>query len=323
MGTTTTTTTTAADTMPFDIAKAMLDAENATSEDDRSEITASPNKAKKKKARTEEAIDENQKAFMDTLIDRMGDMMDEKLDSRDKRMEKKMTKLQRQMTAIAKATERGLQQLQDENNNTKKEVKKEIKETSDRMTSIETRPAPKPHEEAMEEREKQAIVKGFDQETPVEEVIDKITKHMSAILKDTTRIHVETLTNAPTIGIVTFPNKAAKISFYKKTQKTPGVITGDKTMTFTDNKTLEERIRDKRLGYVKHFLIEKVGKSSEDVRILWPKLIVTVNHKKVAWYDDDNEMQMTKIAKAVKEDVDKAMEKWIEKRSKEPATDSD
>ena len=58
-----------------------------------------------------------------------------------------------------------------------------------------------------------------------------------------------------------------------------------------------------------------------DVKIRWRKHMVTLRDKKVAWYDDENQIKMTKAARKFEKKSEGALQKWITKRRKDPETD--
>ena len=41
-----------------------------------------------------------------------------------------------------------------------------------------------------------------------------------------------------------------------------------------------------------------------DVKVIWNKNMVTLRNKKIAWYNDDNEIQMTAAAKKFEKDAE-------------------
>ena len=64
----------------------------------------------------------------------------------------------------------------------------------------------------------------------------------------------------------------------------------------TDNLTKDERARDKKLGYYKHFLSKHESCATKVVSIIWPKKMIVIKdkvegakEKKVAWYDKQGE----------------------------------
>ena len=122
------------------------------------------------------------------------------------------------------------------------------------------------------------------------------------------------------LGVITFPDCDEKIKFYEKLNSSNAIDTTK--YHFFDNQTFAERIRDKRLGFIKHCMMETGKYDDTEVKILWRKQMVTLRQKKVAWYEND-QIQMTKAATNVEQKVEEALRKWIAKRSKDPETDSD
>ena len=48
---------------------------------------------------------------------------------------------------------------------------------------------------------------------------------------------------------------------------------------YEDNQKFEDRVIDKKLGYIKYHLINDAKKKDEGVKIIWPKKMVTVRDK--------------------------------------------
>ena len=90
---------------------------------------------------------------------------------------------------------------------------------------------------------------------------------------------------------------------------TPTVSNGKK-MWFTNNRTLEERKRDKILGQFKFHLIEKSKFEINDVKINWKKGTVELKHKKVVWVSDDGKFQVADEAEDVQTEVETHMAEW-------------
>ena len=122
------------------------------------------------------------------------------------------------------------------------------------------------------------------------------------------------------LGVITFPHVAAKKDFYRKMQRCSEL---DEKYNFFDNLTFPERIRNKRLGYIEHHMISHDDYAEGDVKVIWDKNMVTLRSKKIAWYNDDNEIQMTTAAKFFEKEVEHSLTLWIAKRSNDPETDGD
>jgi len=70
-------------------------------------------------------------------------------------------------------------------------------------------------------------------------------------------------------GVIQFETIALKISFYEKINEMDKHIKGGGELWFKNNRTFEQRARDKALGQFKHMLITKAKLKPEDVRIKW------------------------------------------------------
>ena len=92
---------------------------------------------------------------------------------------------------------------------------------------------------------------------------------------------------------------------------------------FKDNLSFDERVVDKKLGYIKYHLIADAKKDKSEVKIHWDKKMIEVNGKKVAWHTG-GEWKYTKLTKTIQDAVNKSVERWVAKRTKQdPPTDSD
>ncbi|CAK0891697.1 unnamed protein product, partial [Prorocentrum cordatum] len=71
------------------------------------------------------------------------------------------------------------------------------------------------------------------------------------------------------VGVIEFETEASKIGFYKKIRNVSKQVSENLKLWFTNNRTYKQRLRDKTLGRIKHWLIEKKGCDPEDVQIAW------------------------------------------------------
>ena len=81
-------------------------------------------------------------------------------------------------------------------------------------------------------------------------------------------------------------------------------------------------MRDKRLGLLKHCILESKKYTAGDVRILWRQKMVAHKGKKVGWYDGEVFKTAT-IAKEFQAEVEQLLESWIAKRRQDPETDTE
>lgn len=171
-------------------------------------------------------------------------------------------------------------------------------------------------------RKKQILVGGINKEHDHETTITMLKELVTRILGSKAKIEVSTLTDKPgSLGTLTFQLFGDKIKFYKPLKQQHHDY---EQLTFFDNLTFQERIQEKRLGLIKHFMIKSNDHKTDDIQILWRKQIVTLNNNKVAWYDTSNQINMTRAARKHQDEVENALKEWISKRSQEdPATDSD
>ena len=111
----------------------------------------------------------------------------------------------------------------------------------------------KPPEEGS--RELQVIVGGFEENTEGKVVIDTINDLLSKENRKAKITDVGTFTDPTQIGYIEFQTESAKLAFYRKI-KNVEKLQNNVELWFTDNRTFEERRRDKALALIKYHLIE-------------------------------------------------------------------
>ena len=86
---------------------------------------------------------------------------------------------------------------------------------------------------------------------------------------------------------------------------------------FGNNRSFDERKRDKRLGIVKHVLIENKGFDAKHVRIDWDRGFVKVRGTKMASVSDTADCDLANEVQDIKPKVDELMKAWLAKRGAE------
>ena len=172
-------------------------------------------------------------------------------------------------------------------------------------------------------RKKQILVGGIDKEQDYTTTTHMLKDLVSKLVGHKANIEVGTLTERNgSLGTLTFQVFSDKIKCYKLLRQQQH--NDYEQLSFFDNLTFQERILEKRLGLLKHFMLKTNEHDADDVKVIWRKQIVTLRNRKIAWYDEANQIQMTKAAKKHQDEVENALEEWIRKRSHDdPATDSE
>ena len=125
---------------------------------------------------------------------------------------------------------------------------------------------------------------------------------------------IKTFSDPAKIGIVEFKTNAAKVGLYKKMKGTVVEWETGETMWWTNNDTIEQRIKNKTLGQVKNKLIQ-AGHEIKTVRIDWAKSEVKIKGVWVAKVGEDGSMQTRNEADSIQKDVEAAMQEWKDKRN--------
>lgn len=225
-------------------------------------------------------------------------------------------------TAAAKEATSGLMDMQQGLN----KLQVEVKELQNGASEKEQ---PKPMQKTIADnddddygklRQRQIIVSGFPKDTDAKEVMSTIEKFLAIDNRKSKVVEVSTFSDPTSIGVITLESVPSKIGFFKKIKGADAKIGEDKHMKFKDNKTLAERIIDRRLGMTKFYLMEHKGVKEPQklIRIKWPLKEVQLRDssgtwKKIAWFEEGI-MQFCTEMKDVKTEVDKSMKIWFEER---------
>jgi len=165
-----------------------------------------------------------------------------------------------------------------------------------------------------EHRDAQIIAHGFDTDTDAE-IIEKTLNDLIKEMKLEQRVsRVFTFSDPASIGVIEFQSIPSKKGFYKKLKQHTAEAPHGNKLSFGDNKTLEQRIKDKHLGFMKHFLIEDHSLPATDVKIKWPNMTVEVKGKMVAWFGSDQMFCVDGLGSGLKEKIEAKIKEWSEKR---------
>ena len=166
------------------------------------------------------------------------------------------------------------------------------------------------------DRELQMVVGGFAENTDADVVIDTINKFLSEDNRKAKIVHVGTFTDPCQMGVIEFEAESSKLGFYRKILKANKRINGI-DLWFSNNRTFEERKRDKTLGIIKHLLIESKGIPPSKVRIDWKAGFVKVSGKKVVCVSDEAVAEFNEEVHDIKQGVKDGIKAWLAKRGAE------
>ena len=167
-----------------------------------------------------------------------------------------------------------------------------------------------------EDRDKQIIIHGFKKDTEEEEIITTIS---DIIKKQNFENKVEkifTFTDTASMGVIQFCTVKGKRGFFKKMRDVEIAAPNGKTFAWTNNETTAERIRLKRLGYIKHLLHEHVKIPMNDIKIDRNKSLVKIKSKIVAKPkegDDDDTLELLCEALQIQEALSASMATFMAK----------
>ena len=162
------------------------------------------------------------------------------------------------------------------------------------------------------------VVKGFKEKRSKDALIVEIDAMLKTILGDAHNVAVEVPTDPANYGILTFGSNAEKLNFYKKVTEKGDTL--DDEISFTNKLSWQDRVVEKKLGFLKFHLMAQLRKTKEEVKIVWRRRYVEVNGRKVASYNaGDGSWTYHKTAKLVEAKVTESMETWLAKREQTDA----
>lgn len=166
------------------------------------------------------------------------------------------------------------------------------------------------------DRQLQVVAGGFDEDTDAEKIIATLDKFLNEGNLRSKVVHVGTFTDPAQVGVIEFETESAKLGFYRKLRNA-NTIVNDVELWFNNNRTFEERKRDKALGIIKYNLIEIKKLSKMSVRIDWKNGFVKIRGKKVATVTDEAEISLDHDILDVKDAVDAGFKAWLVKKGAE------
>ena len=113
------------------------------------------------------------------------------------------------------------------------------------------------------------------------------------------------------------------MDFIKNTKDKEDVL--DDEISFTNKVSWNDRVIEKKMGYIKYHLVKHFNKNLHAVKIYWRKRVVEMEGKKVASYNQEtDEWVLYKSAKLVESKVKDSMDLWLSKREKnDPPSESE
>ena len=165
-------------------------------------------------------------------------------------------------------------------------------------------------------RKRQVMVSGLGEAGDVTKKLEHLVKKIVGANQGLT---INTAGRDSKLAMITFPTVPAKIDFYKKAKDHADVPTD---VHFFNNRSFEERIADKKLGLLKHLMVESKKFQDGQVKIIWNQRVVALGNKRVAWFEGE-QFVASKSAKEFLTEMEKLLKEWIDKRSTHLETDSE
>ena len=126
-------------------------------------------------------------------------------------------------------------------------------------------------------------------------------------------VSVDTFVDPAPAGFIEFESEQSKVGFFRNLRQANKEINGLEVW-FTNDRTFDERAREKCLGLLKHNLIEIKGHAVHTVKINWKLGLVKVKGKKVASVSDEAEVDYSPQVSDIKDAVDEGLAAWYAKR---------
>ena len=183
-------------------------------------------------------------------------MMNDTLNENNTQTQRQITHISSQLHAVAKTTDRNISNLQNQQSTMKEQIQRLEKtvETQQQSQSAQRTTSKKNandnDSDSDDERDRQIILHGFaadSDEATVTTFANKLL-HDNGLANNVEKVF--TFTEPSHIGVIKFKPTSAKAGFFKKmrnvTIKCPH--NDEKTMSWTDNNSFEERAIHKQLG---------------------------------------------------------------------------
>jgi len=299
--------------MAVNALRAMRDSQQAADKGDASTRSPDPKRNRPEASQINDAestkLDESQHAMV-TMI---GKMMDDKLGRFETWTQSKFDNMQTQMDVVASATDKGMKEMKKDADETKQHVK-ELQSTVHAIQQNMEKRQQQPTDE--DERDLQAIVHGFAKETNEEDIIKKVTEVIETHGLSNQIKEIFTFTDPASIGVISFHNKEGMSKFFRRMRDVDIELGSGKSMSWSKNETLEQRVLEKPLGYIKFYLHEKLKIPLKHVRIDRNKQTVKIQGRLIA-KNGGSEVDYGIIfmgeASEVKQEVKTAMATWLAK----------
>ena len=253
--------------------------------------------------------------MVDAIVERMNMMMDTRLKQQDDDNNWKFKHLNQQLETMADTTETHLMTLKANND----ETNIKVQQLKDDLLKQSTAPptsshnAPRDEVDDDEERARQVITHGFDADTDEAVITTTINSMLTTYNFKDRAENVFAFTDPAKIGVIQFRSKPAKIGFFKKINNEVWRLPNGKPMSVTNNDTFTQRMHDKRLGFIKYHLNDKVKTPLNDIKIVRKQAIVKIGTRVVAKPDDKGDTTLLGEALEVQHEVEESMKAWCSK----------
>ena len=145
----------------------------------------------------------------------------------------------------------------------------------------------KPRQVDDEHRKPQdVVVRGFKEKQPADVLVKRIEELLTIVRGGTQGVKVEIPSDPGNFGFMQFTSFDEKLAFYKTVNQKRESGELESELFFTDKLSWEDRVVEKKSGYIKHHLMAHYSKDTSDVRINWRKKYVEMNGKKVASFSN-------------------------------------
>jgi hypothetical protein len=213
---------------------------------------------------------------------------------------------------VAHTTDTAMKQLHTEMS----ELRKQFKE----MSPVAGGYKPVDTGEDSKARELEVIAHGFEVDTDAKEIEEVLNKFIKDMQFEARVDKTYTFSDPSSIGVIRFNTVPSKYGFYKKLREYSAMTQNGKKLDFEDNKTLDERTREKHLGYTKHILMNREMAKPESIKIFWREEYVEVDKVKVAWLNSAGGFEVSGVAEKIKDEVECMVRTFTAKRSGGRAT---
>ena len=166
--------------------------------------------------------------------------------------------------------------------------------------------------------ERLIIVSGWPEGTPEKTIVDKLQAFITTNSLQSRVVQVFCYSDEAMSGVLKCRTEAGRNAILRSSMRLNNKeIDGDRTMKFSKKLSVQERSEEKRLGYIKHAVMTKLGLGVKEVKIKWPLRVIECKGETIFKVTKQGQRSYSGIGKEVSKEVEEKVQEWLKKRQYE------